>query len=62
MQITTSWHEKGKIERKIEDICKFLAKRFSADYNETALPGLFSKHVMSCSLDTSTPYIGGVKK
>ena len=31
MQITTSWHEKGKIEA----ICKFLAKRFSADYNET---------------------------
>ena len=31
MQITTSWHEKGKIEGKIEDICKFLAKKFRVD-------------------------------
>jgi len=31
MQITTSWHEKGKIEGRIEkareDICKFMVRR-----------------------------------
>ncbi len=39
MQITTSWHEKGKIEGKIEKareaICKFMAKRFGVDSGET---------------------------
>ncbi|MEW6274791.1 MAG: hypothetical protein AB1556_06710 [Bacillota bacterium] len=38
MQITTSWHEKekieGKIERAREDICKFMARRFNADVVE----------------------------
>ncbi|MEW5899208.1 MAG: hypothetical protein AB1652_08580 [Bacillota bacterium] len=34
MQITTSWHEKGKIEGKIEDICKFMVRRFNADAGE----------------------------
>ncbi len=39
MQITTSWHEKGKIEGKaegkiegkIEAVCKFMARKFNAD-------------------------------
>jgi len=35
VQITTSWHEKGKIEGKIEKtqeaICKFMVRRFNAD-------------------------------
>ncbi|HAG09137.1 MAG TPA: hypothetical protein DCK87_06235 [Desulfotomaculum sp.] len=30
MQITTSWHEKGKIE----GICKFMTRRFNADADE----------------------------
>jgi hypothetical protein len=34
MQITTSWHEKGKIEGKIEDIYKFMMRRFGANPNE----------------------------
>jgi hypothetical protein len=38
MQITTSWHEKGKIEGKIEkareDICKFITRRFNTDPGE----------------------------
>ena len=31
MEITTSWHKKGKIE----DICKFMVRRFNADPGET---------------------------
>jgi len=38
MQITTSWHEKGKVEGRIEkareDICKFMVRRFNADAGE----------------------------
>jgi len=42
MQITTSWHEKGRAEGKIEGkiegkqeaICKLLARRFGADSAE----------------------------
>jgi len=42
MQITTSWHEKGKVEGKVEgriekareDICKFMVRRFNADAGE----------------------------
>ena len=34
MQVTTSWHEKGKIEGKIEAICKFITRRFSAESGE----------------------------
>jgi len=42
MQITTSWHEKGKkegkkegkIEKAREDICKFMARKFNADAEE----------------------------
>ena len=30
MQITTSWHEKGKVEGKIEAIYKFMMRRFGA--------------------------------
>ncbi|MCX6089825.1 MAG: transposase, partial [Candidatus Atribacteria bacterium] len=47
MEITTSWHKKGKIEGKIEGriegkiegkidyICKFMVRRFNADPDET---------------------------
>jgi len=35
LQVTTSWHEKGRIEGKIEGrqevICKFLAAKFGMD-------------------------------
>jgi hypothetical protein len=34
VQITTTWHEKGKIEGKIEDICKFMVRRFNVDADE----------------------------
>jgi len=38
MQITASWHEKGRAEGKIEGkqeaICKLLARRFGADSAE----------------------------
>ncbi|MCX6089878.1 MAG: transposase, partial [Candidatus Atribacteria bacterium] len=35
MEITTSWHKKGKIEGKIDYICKFMVRRFNADPDET---------------------------
>jgi len=34
VQITTSWHEKGKIEKAQEAICKFMVRRFNADAGE----------------------------
>ena len=47
MQVTTSWHEKGKIE----DICKFMVRRFSADYDEVIEK---VRPVASLSADTAS--------